>query len=836
MAGEKRILKRGTNLDDHYRIVRVLGVGGFSVTYEAVNVRVGLHVAIKALLETCGEEGRTAFLREARVIGGFGDEPGIVHVLDFFESEDTAYIVMEFLDGTTLRKQMRQRGVFKAEMLFEKMRPIMETLEKIHRAGVLHGDISPDNIMVLKDGTFRLIDFGSASLSVHSNGSGDDLTSQGSGQVKDGYTPLEQYVRGMQVGPWSDVYSLAATIYTGLTGVAPSYAPMRGTYDDLKTPSDRGIAMDRDLEAVLMKALSVYPGDRFQSVGEFQNRATAIFIRKKRQSVRRRRARRVFLSALAVFGCLGAVYLCGHRSEVQFWGRPTKTLWISAPRTMPASDFFRAEKIVRRRLDVWLGMSNYHWKEENGKITVTIPAGNLPDDHIDLAKSCLAGSWKMGISAKYTFPDGSYSWTPSLGTVRGGDLSDPELKNSKAGKAKAVYTVRISDRLKEKTEHLTGTLSIFEEDEPQNAVLDQERNTISPEKESARIDLTDVPKSFRKLVLYDLTHEPMTDDLDFEVTRSASWENPSDSVWPGKYEKTVSSIDKDPVILCYVRHYPEDQTFSSGERAGTKAVLRKRLDTLKKPYALGTDPEDGRVLYVKIGRAAILSSEAEVMLHNGLSSSEWIQKELRPDQDTEHEVEKTPDSLSGLREIQKTENAPVECDLDGVFQCSENDAPGRRTSLSRGRFACRAFFNDLVRWGEKRNAGEIIWEDDFDQQRLLIEMTDTRDPDLTEAALSLARQMAERAGDERWTQNRGEVDLRLSDGRTPESSIYFQMMKNGDAGKDGDKAFSYALTVESAGKNDWADELKALLKRENAGANWTVSKWVYGEIKKSRGK
>lgn len=183
MSTEKtHSLRPGTMLAGRYRIKRVIGEGGFGITYEAVNEKIEMIVAIKELY--CQENTRRdvgvsnnikitkamedfervkrRFLQEAKILSGFSDENAIVTILDYFEENDTAYIVMNYLLGTPLDQYLKKNGPMTWREVIHKFQPLVETLERVHTQGVIHRDISPNNIMVLESGSLCLLDFGSA--------------------------------------------------------------------------------------------------------------------------------------------------------------------------------------------------------------------------------------------------------------------------------------------------------------------------------------------------------------------------------------------------------------------------------------------------------------------------------------------------------------------------------------------------------------------------------------------------------------------------------------------------------------------------------------------------
>ncbi|MBP1538708.1 MAG: leucine-rich repeat domain-containing protein [Ruminococcus sp.] len=271
-----------TVLSGRYVVGAAKGEGGFGITYIGKDTRLDRIVAIKEfypaglvnrntsaspeVTETADENGRNAFykgresfLTEAKTLAKFSGEMGIVHILDFFIENNTAYIVMEYLDGMSLSNKLKAEGTMTPEQTLTILMPVMISLEKVHKQGLIHRDISPSNIMILKN-SVKLIDFGAARQASRDGNRSMSL------MLKPGYAPEEQYrSKGVQ-GPWTDVYALCATIYKCITGVTPDEANDRLHNDELKPPSQMGISVDPRFEAALMKGLSVLQQDRYQSI------------------------------------------------------------------------------------------------------------------------------------------------------------------------------------------------------------------------------------------------------------------------------------------------------------------------------------------------------------------------------------------------------------------------------------------------------------------------------------------------------------------------------------------------------------------------------------------
>ena len=278
-------LRKGTRLIGRYIIEGVLGQGGFGITYLGIDELHEKKVAIKEFFpqgivtrnieyqdtvtvtfvgeKDNYEKGKERFLKEARTMAKFSKDEGIVKALDFFEINNTAYIVMEYLEGITLKQYLRENQRIAPEDLIELLVPLIEALDEIHSQGMIHRDISPDNIMVLPDGRIKLMDFGAAR----------DYTEFGEKSLsivlKPGYAPPEQYqTHGVQ-GPWTDIYALCATMYKCITGENPPDAIERVMDDHLKKISAFGIPVLPQIEKAIIKGMSVTAKDRYQNVGDF---------------------------------------------------------------------------------------------------------------------------------------------------------------------------------------------------------------------------------------------------------------------------------------------------------------------------------------------------------------------------------------------------------------------------------------------------------------------------------------------------------------------------------------------------------------------------------------
>lgn len=280
-------LKPGTILQEKYLIGRALGQGGFGVTYLAKDMNLDVKLAIKeylpqdlasrsqgnteisvysGTLNAHYHDGLEKFLQEAKTLARFEGHPNIVSVRDFFKANGTAYLVMSYIEGVTLKEFIQDKGgKISVEQAINIMVPVLEALKEVHRFNTLHRDISPDNIFITAKGKVVLIDFGAARQSVKEQGRSMSII------MKPGFTPEEQYRSKGQQGPWTDIYATGATMYRAITGNMPPESLDRMVEDDLVPPSMYGIEIEATVENALLKAMAVMAKNRFQTAESFQH-------------------------------------------------------------------------------------------------------------------------------------------------------------------------------------------------------------------------------------------------------------------------------------------------------------------------------------------------------------------------------------------------------------------------------------------------------------------------------------------------------------------------------------------------------------------------------------
>ena len=296
-------MEPGTVLHDRYIIGRVLGFGGFGVTYIGWDSKLEMKVAVKEYLPSefstrmpgqtlvtvfRGEkqeqfrEGLDKFVDEAKKLANFKNEDGIVRVYDSFRENDTAYIIMEYLDGETLTELLDREGTISEDKAVEMMMPIMKSLEVVHKAGILHRDIAPDNIFITKEGNTKLIDFGASRYATTSHSRSLTVI------IKPGYSPEEQYRSTGDQGSHTDVYALGATLYKMLTGKTPPDAMERRARfegqnkDILIEPRKINKEISQVREVAILNAMNVRVQDRTPDVQTFVDELESVYPAKRR--------------------------------------------------------------------------------------------------------------------------------------------------------------------------------------------------------------------------------------------------------------------------------------------------------------------------------------------------------------------------------------------------------------------------------------------------------------------------------------------------------------------------------------------------------------------------
>ena len=283
-----RCLRPGMCLRDRYVLGRVLGEGSFGISYIAWDCLLDTVVEIKEYFPASlvsrhiseededtnvyiyekresqkYQESLKKYLGEAKSLSAYYDLDGIVSVRDFFYANNTAYIVMGYVDGISVKEYVEKNGPIEGEKFLRMLEPVIQSLAKVHQTGVLHRDISPDNMLLTRDEKLVLIDFGAARKE------NINMTRSMTVVFKRGFSPEEQYRTRGQQGAWTDVYALCATAYYALTGKAPDESIQRVLEDDMPSLTEMtDVDLPMQQKRAFMKGMTVDFHHRYQTMDE----------------------------------------------------------------------------------------------------------------------------------------------------------------------------------------------------------------------------------------------------------------------------------------------------------------------------------------------------------------------------------------------------------------------------------------------------------------------------------------------------------------------------------------------------------------------------------------
>ena len=628
-------LKQNTVLDDRYMIDGILGEGGFGITYSANHLLSGRRVAVKEYfcgeyMTRSGETGLEAsavspddlprfrtekerFVKEARVLRDFSDLAGIVRVEDYFEANGTAYIVMELLEGVTLRKYIKENGRMEAEQVFRRLVPLIEALGRIHAAGIVHRDFSPDNIMVSPGGALTLMDFGAA-RSFYTKTVSHSLI------YKDGFAPQEQIDRRGRLGPHTDLYSVCATAYYCVTGKVPDDAIQRMLYDELKSPSQLGVAISSEAETLIMRGLSLRQDRRWQSAGELLSEIRKIWPDPDPERTARLKRRRFLTIAAAavlllVGACLSYRYYRAHEVEIRFRNTETRTFWLF-PREGTEEKVWRETlPLVKERVKVLAG-SEYLWRESGQKVELVLPLELFRDsDPDDIVRIYIAGAGNLELHE--TGSDQTYI------PLSRDDITDIRVTEEDGTSyiefALSERAASLGDASAESDESILTSLD--QKDHPFFLAWDMQENrfgsftyfNVSAEGDGKTLRAEKkLDGSLCDLFLYVLNEEPLPASLKCIPDWNILWEKTENNLNAGASQVGADQLTGETVLVRF-------DTFASGkvERAAGSMLLKSRLDAVEKPYAFGVRENAPDDYILKIRPDDFLDAELEAAGSSG---------------------------------------------------------------------------------------------------------------------------------------------------------------------------------------------------------------------------
>lgn len=353
-------LNPGMILNTRYTIGTVVGAGGFGVVYRAWDSTLEKMVAIKEYYPSSlvsripGEKqvyvyakkreneyytGMERFLEEARNMAHFSSHPHIVNVYNYFEENNTAYCVMEFMTGISFKSYIKQQGGMITELTAINVTlSVLEALKDIHKAGIIHRDIAPDNVMLIGEknctnsmdySNVKLMDFGAARFSK------GEIEKKLTVVLKPGFAPAEQYKSRSKQGPYTDLYAVGAMMYRAVTGVMPEESTNRIKEECLAQPKDLNPLISEKLNNVILRAMAMQPELRFQNTEEFRQ---ALLEQKNVKNVEeelknRKKKRKIGLfivSGILLAGMIGGIIFYQHKKSQTVLKEAELTMWIKA--------------------------------------------------------------------------------------------------------------------------------------------------------------------------------------------------------------------------------------------------------------------------------------------------------------------------------------------------------------------------------------------------------------------------------------------------------------------------------------------------------------------------
>jgi serine/threonine protein kinase len=386
-------LHPGTILHQKYQIGVVIGFGGFGVVYKAWDMALNRVVAVKEYYptmylkrdpgtsqatlfdkknEAAFQKGKEEFLVEARNVAKYHAHPNIVHVYDFFEENGTAYFVMEYLVGKTLKQYMKEARavgkVIELDSAIMVIRSVLSALSAVHKDHILHRDIKPGNVFILNDGTVKLFDFGAARFA------DEDEEKTRTIIITPGYAPPEQYQKKSKQGPYTDIYAVGAMFYEMVTNVKLEESINRKVADEVRNPMEWNSDIPITINNAIMRALAVQPEIRFKTVDEFD---AAITAKKETRDAKaelkhRKRIRnfKVLLLCLVIAGLVGVVgiqYM--QQYETATLTETTIQMWV---RELPSED----GADTGAETEAFYGSMLEQFAEDYPKVTVAVTTIN----------------------------------------------------------------------------------------------------------------------------------------------------------------------------------------------------------------------------------------------------------------------------------------------------------------------------------------------------------------------------------------------------------------------------------------------------------------------------
>ena len=629
----------GTILHDNYLVGLALGQGGFGITYIGLDLNLRLKVAIKEYYpngyanrnsavssevsisrgthEKRIIEGKERFLEEARTLARFQNNQAVVNVRHFFEENNTAYIVMDYLEGEDLRMRLKS-SLFEADEIFSLMNPIFDALEEIHKEGLIHRDISPDNIMILQDGSLRLMDFGAARFVDYYDGKSVSVV------LKSGYAPEEQYRSKGELGPWTDIYALCGTIYKCITGKRPENAIDRLVIDEMKFPSDLGFKISHEQEEVLKRGLQVDYKLRLQNMAELKS----VLVKDKRKKGLKFNSLKKWFIIMICMPAFCSMFFYMVHTFIDKEGKNNSfySVTLVPDDGMTVHDFEEAKDIIQGRAEAFSGDEYCQAEEKDGNIQMTMSKKLFQDlEPEKVLESVISRPMRFYLCENQPW---SIDGTGDVVNVGQNDIVDAELVEGRIEgfdydmlnmKDNYYLKLRLSKDFIHANENLLNNENDFLYLVQDIIPFDGEgfdthyySVAIPGNEQDTYYIVDDITKNMWEAFVYDLKNEPLEHGFKayIDLNSRPVWEDVDSLDSKGINQTNVDDITNESITACWT----VDSGFSSnelsdGERLDMLYSIRKRLDVFGVPYAIGFEQKAGRYdkgsLYVKIDKESV---------------------------------------------------------------------------------------------------------------------------------------------------------------------------------------------------------------------------------------
>ena len=649
--GSSSLIQNETVLNEKYHILMPLGQGGFSITYLAETLSDGNMVVVKEFFNNRymerTEQGNevhvknhaslTRFHKEKKVfdsewdiLNKFTALPGIVSPIDYFEANNTVYIVIQHLSGGSLKNNINSKGVYDADTLFTKIEQVLEALSEIHNKGFVHGDISPDNLVMDQDGCYKLIDFGAARQT-------GDITVTNEILRKEGYTAAEVFNRRARADTCSDIYSLCACFYYAMTGKTPMDSLERTLDDNLQTVKDLVPETDPAIDHLVMKGMAMDPRERWKGIEDIN---TVIAKCKKSEEERKKDAenkrklqrRRKIAFSIGIPVCLfliTLIFVLTNWNLIKFLGAETQSLVIYYDQEMDNQDIAELKDRIRKKAADITGSKGYILRQKPGLFEITVKYEQLKDfdipallnefflsdrcDFLRLDNTILKRTWK-----NINGSDRIRSITEEKNSVRI-TISEQFLQELQAQNIgdNTSFCLRLHPSK-------DSMLMWDRNNTPYDSeYYDLEAEVHLDEKSIIIQDSTLEKYIFRKLLIDCLSNNTTTEASSFNYSRHITWENCQQQAW-GKLQVDHSELHGKTVLLVYKNPYSEpadnnilENLVYEQELDNSKGYhLKERLDSLKIPYACGWDKDKNNEIYIFMETDSIWELEAALLTVN----------------------------------------------------------------------------------------------------------------------------------------------------------------------------------------------------------------------------